>query len=110
MQNDIINILLIEDNPGDVLLTEVAFEEAEIKYKMNIAEDGEEAIDALNKLTPDLILLDLNIPKIDGKEILSQIKSNHSLKDIPVIVLSSSRTSADIKSVYELQASSFERI
>lgn len=107
-------ILLIEDNLGDVLLTKEAFREAHFKYNLHIAKDGAEALQMLeqqgrfNKIPkPDLILLDLNLPKIDGREVLEKIKSNVTLKDIPVIVLSGSDAESDITKSYDLHANSY---
>lgn len=107
-------ILLIEDNLGDVLLTKEAFREAHFKYNLHIAKDGAEALQMLeqqgrfNKTPkPDLILLDLNLPKIDGREVLEKIKSNVTLKDIPVIVLSGSDAESDITKSYDLHANSY---
>ena len=107
-------ILLIEDNPMDILLTKEAFRSFDIKYNLHIARDGDEALQILNcegrfsdYPTPDLILLDLNLPKIDGREVLSKIKSSQRLKDIPVIVLSGSDTEIDITTSYDLHANSY---
>lgn len=107
-------ILLIEDNLGDVLLTKEAFRVAHFKYNLHIAKDGAEALQMLEKQgrfnkipKPDLILLDLNLPKIDGREVLEKIKSNITLKDIPVIVLSGSDAESDITKSYDLHANSY---
>ena len=93
-----VEILLVEDNPGDVLLTKTAFEQAKISHNISAVEDGEQALDYLNKrdgyenaTRPDLILLDLNMPKKDGREVLAEIKKDENLKRIPVIVLTSSQ-------------------
>jgi CheY-like chemotaxis protein len=109
-----IEILLVEDNPGDVILTEEAFSEAKLRNKIHVAKDGEEALDYLNKapgfensVTPDLILLDLNLPKIDGREVLDQIKTDETLKRIPVVVLTSSEAEQDILKTYDLHANSY---
>lgn len=109
-----IEVLLIEDNSGDVLLTKEAFDETGFKEKMIIARDGEDAMDYLykrgpyeNANSPDLILLDLNLPKKDGREILAEIKKDDNLRQIPVIVLTTSRSEKDINKCYELQANCY---
>ena len=109
-----IEILLVEDNPGDVLLTEEAFSEAKIWNNIHVATDGEKALAYLNKengyedaVRPDLILLDLNLPKIDGREVLDRVKSNESLRRIPVVVLTSSEAEKDIIKTYDLHANSY---
>jgi len=90
-------ILLVEDNEGDIELTREAFNDARFRNNLQIAEDGEKALDILFKRngfehseTPDIILLDLNLPRVDGREVLETIKSHDSLKRIPTIVLTSS--------------------
>lgn len=102
-------ILLIEDNAGDVLLTIEAFKECERAHNINTAKDGVEALKYLkrqgsyiNAVTPDLILLDLNLPRKDGREVLREIRNDDELKTIPVIVLSTSRNDQDIQTCYEL--------
>ncbi|OFY62939.1 MAG: hypothetical protein A3H98_01620 [Bacteroidetes bacterium RIFCSPLOWO2_02_FULL_36_8] len=102
-----ITILLVEDNPGDIRLTVEAFKEGKIKNKMIVIQDGEEAIQFLKKkgmhkkaITPDLILLDLNLPKIDGREVLTEIKNDPLLKIIPVIVLTTSDSEKDVFHTY----------
>lgn len=114
VSNRAAEILLIEDNLGDVLLTKEAFRAAHFKYNLHIAKDGEEALQMLEKQgrfdnhpKPDLILLDLNLPKVDGREVLEKIKSNMILKDIPVIVLSGSEAESDITKCYDLHANSY---
>lgn len=109
-----IEILLVEDNPGDVILTREAFSEAKICNNIHVAQDGEEAIAYLQKEAgyedskkPDLILLDLNLPKIDGREVLDKVKSNDNLKRIPVVVLTSSEAEQDIIKTYDLHANSY---
>lgn len=109
------NVLLVEDNPGDVLITKEAFEKAEVKANMSIAKDGEEAIKFLSKVKelkegnkkPDLVLLDLNLPKVNGKEVLKIIKKDNKLRHIPVVILSSSNNEEDIKASYDLQANCY---
>lgn len=107
-------ILLAEDNPGDVLLTKEAFAEAKIKNNINVATDGEETLDYLYKrgrfedaATPDLILLDLNMPKKDGREVLEEIKKDDKLRRIPVVILTSSQAEQDVVKTYDLHANSY---
>ena len=109
-----IEILLVEDNPGDVLLTEEAFSAAKIWNNIHVARDGEEALAYLNKesgfadaVKPDLILLDLNLPKIDGREVLDRVKSDEVFRRIPVVVLTSSAAEQDIIKTYDLHANSY---
>jgi len=103
-----INILLVEDNEGDILLTTEALTEGKIANSVNVVKDGWEALQYLEKqgsysnaLTPDLILLDINLPKLNGHEVLEQIKSKDQLKHLPVIMLSTSSSSEDILSSYK---------
>jgi CheY-like chemotaxis protein len=110
----IVKILLIEDNSGDVRLTKEALNECNIANKLEVVRDGAEALDFLNrkgkytnKFTPDLILLDLNIPKIDGKGVLAKIKNDDSLKRIPIVVLTSSQAEEDIEKSYDLHANCY---
>jgi CheY-like chemotaxis protein len=109
-----IEILLVEDNPGDVRLTKEALRDYKLHNNLSVAMDGMEALDFLNKRgdfakspTPDLILLDLNLPKIDGREVLKEIKSDKNLKKIPVIVLSTSESDADIERSYDNYANCY---
>ncbi|MCG8327493.1 MAG: response regulator [Chitinophagales bacterium] len=108
------NILLIEDNPGDVRLTEEAFRESKKNVNLEVVTDGIEALkflrkeeDYLDKATPDLILLDLNLPKRDGREVLEIIKTDRHLKRIPVVVLTTSKAEVDILKSYDLHANCF---
>ena len=110
----LINILLVEDNLGDVRLTEEALKENKFKINLDVVNDGEEAIDFLrkqskyaNKPTPDLILLDLNLPKKDGRQVLKEIKSDPDLKFIPVAILTISKSDQDILQAYNLQANCY---
>lgn len=114
MKASVIEILLIEDNPGDADLTLEALSDNKIRNKVNVVEDGEEALDFLYKRgnyvdakTPDLILLDLNLPKKDGREVLADIKMNDSLKEIPVVVLTSSEADKDATRSYGLNANAY---
>lgn len=102
-----IEILLVEDNPGDVRLTQVALSESKIQNTLHVAEDGEEAMEFLRMegrhagaVRPDLVLLDLNLPGMDGREVLREIKSDERLKRIPVIILTTSRAEEDILRTY----------
>jgi CheY-like chemotaxis protein len=109
-----IHILLVDDNEGDILLTREALEEAKIVNRISVAYDGMEAIRFLKKAppfshgdTPDLILLDINLPKMDGKEVLSIIKSDPELKRIPVIMLTTSSSEKDILTSYNNYANCY---
>lgn len=107
-------ILLVEDNPGDIMLAREAFEGSRICNQVAVATDGEMALSVLrregeyaDRIQPDIILLDLNLPKIDGRELLKQIRQDSRLKHIPVIVLTSSKVEADIVRTYHLQANNY---
>ncbi|HEV2478804.1 MAG TPA: response regulator [Puia sp.] len=109
-----INILLVEDNPGDILLARIAFEKSRFEINFQVATDGEEALDFLYKKgkfagveTPDLILLDLNLPAKSGSEVLADLKSDEELKVIPVIILTTSQAQWDIIQCYKLHANCF---
>ncbi len=109
-----IAILLVEDNPGDARLVREALKSAGIDSLLTVARDGEEALDllrgarpAVEAVRPDLILLDLNLPRKDGRELLAEIKQDPSLQRIPVVVLTSSAAAQDIRTAYELQANSY---
>jgi len=109
-----IEILLVEDSPGDVRLTREAFKDAKVHINLNVASDGAEAMDFLNRAgehanapRPDLILLDLNLPKKDGREVLEEIKESPTLKTIPVVVLTTSASDADILRSYRLHANCY---
>ena len=109
-----VNILLIEDNPGDVRLTREAFKETQIDVNLSVAMDGVEALQMLrikppfeDNSIPDLILLDLNLPKLDGREVLEAIKSDQKLKIIPVVVLSTSTAEEDILHSYQLHVNCY---
>jgi two-component system, chemotaxis family, response regulator Rcp1 len=103
-----IEILLVEDNAGDILLTIDALKEGRVSNHVNIVKDGEEAMDYLkkrgqysNSISPDIILLDLNIPKKSGLQVLNEIKNDIDLKKIPVVVLTSSAADVDIINAYD---------
>ena len=109
-----IEILLVEDNPGDVRLTKEAIREAKIRNRLNVVKDGEEAVayvrrqgEFADQPRPDLILLDLNLPKKDGREVLQDLKSDPDLHRIPVVVLTSSAAEQDILSMYDLYANAY---
>ncbi|WP_030543406.1 response regulator [Streptomyces albus] len=108
-----IEVLLVEDDPGDVLMTREAFED-KIGNTLHVVQDGEEALDFLYQRgahagapRPDLILLDLNLPKYDGRQVLEQIKSDSELSTIPVVVLTTSAAEEDILRSYKLHANAY---
>jgi CheY-like chemotaxis protein len=107
-------VLLVDDNPGDVRLTQEAFKDAKVHLEMHVAGDGVEAMEFLHRRgqftespRPDLILLDLNLPRMDGREVLAQIKSHATLKLIPVVILTTSASDADIERSYLLHANCY---
>lgn len=109
-----INILLVEDNPGDIRLTKEVLKDGKIRNNLSVVMDGEEALFFLKKqgkhksaVTPDIILLDLNLPKKDGREVLSEIKSDPQLMCIPVIVLTTSEAEQDILNMYAHHANCY---
>jgi chemotaxis family two-component system response regulator Rcp1 len=109
-----LEILLIEDNPGDIRLAEELFKECEVPTRLSIARDGEEAMACLRREgrfaatpRPDLILLDLNLPRKDGHEVLAEVKSDPALRRIPVVVLTTSSADRDILKSYDLHANCY---
>ena len=109
-----IEVLLVEDDPGDELMTREAFEDNKIRNTLHVVRDGEEALDFLYRRgahasapRPDLILLDLNLPKYDGREVLQVIKSDDELAHIPVVVLTTSSAEEDILRSYRLHANAY---
>lgn len=109
-----IQILLVEDNDGDILLISEALEEGRILNELQIAKDGQEAIllltkagEYINAITPDIILLDINLPKKNGHEVLKFIKNNAALKQIPVIMLTTSSTPRDVVEAYREHANCY---
>jgi two-component system, chemotaxis family, response regulator Rcp1 len=109
-----IEILLVEDNAADVRLTMEALREGKVRNQLTIARDGQEALDILQRkgshasaARPDLILLDLNLPRRDGREVLAQLKNDDELKRIPVVVLTTSSAEVDILRSYELHANCY---
>ena len=113
-QTRLAEILLIEDNPGDVVLMKEALKQANFSHHLSVVNDGVEAMNFLYRKDnhsdaprPDLILLDLKMPKKDGSEVLAEIKSDNDLKRIPVVVLSSSKSEQDIFNVYNLHGNAY---
>ena len=109
-----IEVLLVEDSPGDVRLTREAFKDAKVLINLNVASDGVEAMAFLNHEgnnanapRPDLILLDLNLPKKDGREVLAELKESPALKSIPVVILTTSESEADIHGSYQHHANCY---
>ncbi len=109
-----VEILLVEDNPGDVRLTLEAFREGKISNRLSVVSDGVEALAFLrrqgryaNVPRPDLILLDLNLPKKDGRDVLAEIKDEEYLKDIPIVVLTTSNAEKSILETYDLRTSCY---
>jgi CheY-like chemotaxis protein len=109
-----IEVLLVEDDPGDVLMTREAFEEHKVRNNLSVVSDGADALAFVRREgefsdapRPDLILLDLNLPKRDGREVLSELKNDPDLRDIPIVVLTTSSAEADILSSYRLHANAY---
>jgi len=109
-----IDILLVEDNPGDVDLTKEALESAKVCNRLHVVEDGEQALDFLFRRgqyadvpRPDLILLDLNLPKRDGREVLEEIRADGDLTGIPIVILTTSQADEDITRAYRLHANCY---
>lgn len=110
----VVHVLLAEDNPTDVLLTREALAEAKLHIHLHVVEDGVEALEFLHKEgkyidvpSPDIILLDLNLPKMDGRETLTAIKADDRLKHLPVVILTTSKDEADIMASYHSGANCF---
>ena len=109
-----ISILLVEDNPGDVRLTREALKDGKLAVNLRVAQSGEEAMTFLRREgkyadapRPDLILLDLNLPKKDGREVLAEVKTDGELKQIPIVILTSSEADTDIAKCYNLHANCY---
>lgn len=109
-----IEILLVEDNPGDVRLTREILKETKVRNNLHVAADGVEAMDFLRRkgkhagaVRPDLILLDLNLPKMDGSQVLSEIKEDADLRRIPVVILTTSKAEQDVVKSYNLHANCY---
>ena len=112
--HELVQILLVEDNPGDVRLTREALKEAKFRNTVQVVGDGVEALAYLHQqgqyggaMRPHLIMLDLNLPRMDGREVLAAIKKDVDLRRIPVVVLSSSEAESDIARAYELHANAY---
>ncbi|MCP2245093.1 response regulator [Lentzea aerocolonigenes] len=111
---NVIDVLLVEDDPGDALMTQEAFEHHKIRNTLHVVKDGVEAIEFLrrqgkyeNAPRPGLILLDLNLPRKDGREVLSEVKNDPELRSIPVVVLTTSEAEEDILRSYSLHANAY---
>jgi len=108
-----VNILLVEDNPSDVEITRRALQKGQVRHQLTVARDGQEALDILfgrqndNVAPPDLILLDLNLPKVDGREVLEKVKADPELRHIPVVVITISTREEDMARCYELGVKTF---
>ncbi len=109
-----IEVLLVEDDPGDVLMTQEAFEEHKVRNNLAVVNDGSEAIAYMRREgqyadapRPDLVLLDLNLPRRDGREVLAEIKNDPDLRQIPVVVLTTSQADEDIVRSYQLHANAY---
>ena len=109
-----IEVLLVEDNPGDVLLTKEALHEGKANFNIHVVSDGEEALKFLfredqykESPVPNIVILDLNLPKIGGREVLARIKSDRRLKSIPVVILATSESEEDIHKSYDLHANCY---
>jgi CheY-like chemotaxis protein len=115
MENlEVVTVLLVEDDPGDVVLVREAFEYNKLHNALHVAADGVEALDFLHRRNdhagaprPDLILLDLNLPRKDGREVLAEIKADADLRTIPVVVLTTSQAEEDILRSYDLHANAY---
>lgn len=110
----LIEILLVEDNPGDVLLTREAMKEGKVRNRLSVVGDGVDALAFLRRQgnfadapRPDLILLDLNLPRKDGREVLAELKADPMLKSIPVVVLTTSAADQDVERAYNLHANCY---
>ncbi|PJI94478.1 response regulator [Luteimicrobium subarcticum] len=109
-----IDVLLVEDDPGDVLMTREAFEDHKVTNRLSVVQDGVSAMQFLRKEgeyadapTPDLILLDLNLPRMDGREVLAALKEDANLRAIPVVVLTTSEAEEDVVRSYSLHANAY---
>ena len=114
MCDDPIQVLLVEDDPGDVLMTREAFEDEKVRNELHVVGNGVDALaflrregDYADAPTPDLVLLDLNLPRMDGREVLAHIKSDAALRVIPVVVLTTSRAEEDVLRAYDLNANCY---
>ena len=114
MLHEAVNILLVEDNPGDVVLTRIALEKCRISNHLHVVDDGEKALQFLrgvgayaDRVMPDLVLLDINLPRINGLEVLREAKNDEKLCRIPIIMLTSSVREQDIADAYGFHANSY---
>ena len=112
--DNVINILLVEDNPADARLIDEVFKDTNVKNKLHVVKDGVEAMDFLNKMNeysdapqPDIILLDLNLPRKDGREVLKEVKKNEDLKSIPIVILTTSSAKEDVIKTYNNHANCY---
>jgi CheY-like chemotaxis protein len=113
-QNSAIDLLLVEDDPGDVLMTREALSDAKVVHNLHVVDNGEAALAFLRQEPPyedaprpDLIFLDLNLPRLDGREVLATVKSDPSLRRIPLVILTTSNSDDDIMHSYDLHANAF---
>ncbi len=113
-QSDLIDILLVEDNPGDVRLTREVLKEGKLRNNLFVCGDGEDALDFLhrrgkraNAVRPDLVLLDLNLPRKSGQEVLAVVKEDPDLRSIPIVVLTTSEAERDVLQSYNLHANCY---
>ena len=111
---ELIDVLLVEDDPGDVLLIEEAFADNKVRNRLHTVSDGVEALQFLrregeyaNAPQPDLVLLDLNLPRKDGREVLAEVKGDETLRHIPVVVLTTSKAEEDVLRSYKLHANAY---
>lgn len=109
-----IEVLLVEDDPGDVLMTREAFADYKVANNLHVVSDGEQALAFLRKTgpfteapTPDLVLLDLNLPRVDGRQVLAEVKADEALRRIPVVVLTTSEAEEDVLRSYDLHANAY---
>ncbi|MFJ6198900.1 response regulator [Micromonospora sp. NPDC092111] len=109
-----VRILVVDDDPGDVLMIEEALEDSEIEKVINVVSDGQEAMEFLRQegrhveaRRPDVILLDLNMPRMDGRQVLGEVKQDEDLRTIPIVVLTTSNADTDIVGSYTLQANAY---
>ena len=114
MNEEMVEVLLVEDDPGDVVMTQEAFADYKVANRLTVVSDGESAMSYLRKegkyadaATPDLVLLDLNLPRMDGREVLAELKADPELRRVPVVVLTTSDAEEDIMRSYDLYANAY---